>query len=81
VVAVLLGWLVLGEPLTMRTIVASAVIVVAVAIIVSARSRPSRVAVRTAPGTTPNASPAGRSGAPDSPRARATAEEAREPAA
>ena len=81
VVAVLLGWLVLGEPLTMRTIVASAVIVVAVAIIVSARSRPTKVAVRAAPGTTPSASPAGRSGAPDAPRALASAEEAREPAA
>ena len=40
VVAVLLGWLVLGEPLTLRTIVASVVIVVAVALIVSARTGP-----------------------------------------
>jgi drug/metabolite transporter (DMT)-like permease len=45
VVAVLLGAVVLGEPLTTRTIVASAVIVVAVAIIVTARTRPSRPAV------------------------------------
>ena len=81
VVAVLLGWLVLGEPLTMRTIVASAVIVVAVAIIVSARSRPTKAAIREAPGTTPNASPAVRSGAPEAPRALAAADEAREPAA
>jgi drug/metabolite transporter (DMT)-like permease len=40
VVAVLLGMVVLGEPLTTRAIVASAVIVVAVAIIVTARTRP-----------------------------------------
>jgi drug/metabolite transporter (DMT)-like permease len=41
VVAVLLGWGVLGEPVTMRTGVAMAVIVVAVVLIVSgARRRP-----------------------------------------
>ena len=39
VVAVILGWLVLAEPLTPRTIVASVVIVVAVALIVT---RPDR---------------------------------------
>jgi len=50
VVAVLLGWLVLNEPLTLRTIVASAVIVVAVAIIVTTRTRPTPAhEVETAP--------------------------------
>jgi drug/metabolite transporter (DMT)-like permease len=39
VVAVFLGWLILDEPLTVRTIVASVVIVAAVALIVTARSR------------------------------------------
>ena len=39
VVAVILGWLVLQEPLTPRTIVAGVVIVVAVALIITARSR------------------------------------------
>jgi drug/metabolite transporter (DMT)-like permease len=38
VVAVLLGWAILGEPVTLRTLVAGAVIVVAVALIVSARA-------------------------------------------
>jgi drug/metabolite transporter (DMT)-like permease len=81
VVAVLLGWLVLGEPLTMRTVVASAVILVAVAIIVSARSRPAKVAARAGPVTGTNVSPAGRSGASDPPRALTPAGEARDPAA
>ena len=40
IVAVILGWIVLNEPLTPRTIVASAVIVIAVAIIVTTRTRP-----------------------------------------
>ena len=35
-VAVLLGWLILGEPLTARTLAASAVILVGVALIVTA---------------------------------------------
>jgi drug/metabolite transporter (DMT)-like permease len=39
VVAVILGWLVLGEPLTPRTIVAGGVIVFAVALIITARGR------------------------------------------
>jgi drug/metabolite transporter (DMT)-like permease len=39
VVAVVLGWLVLAEPLTPRTLVAGAVIVFAVALIITARSR------------------------------------------
>ncbi len=38
-VAVVLGWLVLGEPITPRTLVAGAVIVAAVALIITARSR------------------------------------------
>ncbi len=42
VVAVILGWLILGEPLTLRTGVAAVVIVIAVMLIVSARSRASR---------------------------------------
>ena len=39
VVAVILGWLVLSEPLTPRTIVAGVVIVAAVALIVTGRGR------------------------------------------
>jgi drug/metabolite transporter (DMT)-like permease len=42
VVAVILGWLVLGEPIDARTIVAGAVIIFAVALIVTARSRMQR---------------------------------------
>jgi drug/metabolite transporter (DMT)-like permease len=42
VVAVFLGWLILGEPLTIRTVVASVVIVAAVVLIVTARGRPAR---------------------------------------
>lgn len=47
VVAVLLGWLFLQEPITPRTLVASLVIVVAVALIVTARGRaaPARIPV------------------------------------
>ena len=48
VVAVILGWLFLGEPLTPRTGVAAAVIVAAVALIVTARGRADR-ARRAAP--------------------------------
>ena len=43
VVAVFLGSLILGEPLTIRTIAASVVIVAAVVLIVTARGRDSRV--------------------------------------
>jgi drug/metabolite transporter (DMT)-like permease len=43
VVAVILGALILGEPLTARTAVAAGVIVLAVALIVTARSRDARV--------------------------------------
>ncbi len=48
VVAVILGWVVLAEPLTARTAVAGAVIVFAVALIVTARSRATRAAHREA---------------------------------
>ena len=41
VVAVLLGWAIAGEPVSARTLVAAAVIVGAVALIVSARKRPT----------------------------------------
>jgi drug/metabolite transporter (DMT)-like permease len=41
VVAVFLGWLILGEPITSRTLVASAIIVGAVAIITTEKSRHS----------------------------------------
>lgn len=43
VVAVFLGWLILDEPLSPRTIVASVVIVAAVVLIVTARGRAARV--------------------------------------
>lgn len=39
IVAVILGWLILGEPITLRTVVAGAIIVAAVALIITARSR------------------------------------------
>ena len=39
VVAVFLGWLILGEPVTTRTFVASVIIVVAVAIITTQRGK------------------------------------------
>lgn len=42
VVAVLLGWLILDEPITTRTLVASAIIVTAVAIITTEKSRGAR---------------------------------------
>jgi drug/metabolite transporter (DMT)-like permease len=45
VIAVLLGWLVLAEPLEPRTLAAGAIIVVAVAVIVRARGGESRRAV------------------------------------
>ena len=44
VVAVLLGWLVLDEPLTLRTGIAAVVIVIAVVLIVTARGRAARPA-------------------------------------
>jgi drug/metabolite transporter (DMT)-like permease len=42
VVAVFLGWIIAGEPVTLRTVLATAVIVSAVALIISHRTRPSR---------------------------------------
>jgi drug/metabolite transporter (DMT)-like permease len=65
IVAVILGWIVLQEPIDGRTIVAGAVIVVAVALIVTARGRMARPShepdagadgLTTPPG--PSASPA-----------------------
>lgn len=53
VVAVILGFLVLGEPLSVRTVVASAVIVAAVALIVTARTRTVAVPEEPAKGTVP----------------------------
>ena len=55
VVAVILGFLILGEPLTLRTLVASVVIVAAVALIVTARTRPTRASSSTASVTAPGA--------------------------
>lgn len=49
VVAVFLGWLVLGEAISARTVIAAAIIVGAVALIVSARSGGARAARRQAP--------------------------------
>jgi drug/metabolite transporter (DMT)-like permease len=52
VVAVILGWLVLGETIDPRTVVAGTVIIVAVALIVTARGRmrrPSPVRVQSSP--------------------------------
>lgn len=48
IVAVILGWLILGEPITARTVLAGAVIIAGVAVIVSARGRLARPAVRAA---------------------------------
>jgi drug/metabolite transporter (DMT)-like permease len=45
VVAVFLGWLILHEPITPRTIIASAIIVAAVAIITIQKNRPARKTV------------------------------------
>jgi drug/metabolite transporter (DMT)-like permease len=49
VVAVFLGWLVLGEAITARTLLAGGVIVVAVALIVSARRAPAPAPPRPTP--------------------------------
>jgi drug/metabolite transporter (DMT)-like permease len=49
VVAVVLGAIVLGEPIEPRTLLAGAIIVFAVALIVTARSRMSRPVTRVAP--------------------------------
>jgi drug/metabolite transporter (DMT)-like permease len=68
VVAVALGGLILAEPITPRTLVASAVIVAAVAMIVTARGRMTRATAPTAPrdASAPTGSPA--PGSPDHPR-------------
>lgn len=61
IIAVLLGWVVLQEPIDGRTVVAGAVIVVAVALIVTSRGRLQRPAPRAAAVTPPpgsSASPA-----------------------
>jgi drug/metabolite transporter (DMT)-like permease len=42
IVAVILGFLILGEPITPRALVAGAIVVVAVALIVTARGRVDR---------------------------------------
>ena len=58
VVAVLLGWLVLGEPVSARTVTAAAIIIASVAIITSGRARaaaPAGVA-QALPGLEPKAS-------------------------
>jgi drug/metabolite transporter (DMT)-like permease len=62
VVAVVLGWFILAEPLTPRTLVAGAVIVFAIALIITSRSRMRQ------PGAAPEAIPAraGFAPAPDS---------------
>jgi drug/metabolite transporter (DMT)-like permease len=41
IVAVGLGWLILGEPITIRTLAAGAIIIAAVALMVTARARPA----------------------------------------
>lgn len=51
-VAVFLGWLILGEPVTGRTLAAAAIIVVSVAVITSQRGR-STAPKRMAPGAAP----------------------------
>ena len=62
IVAVILGWLILQEPIDARTIVAGAVIVVAVALIVTARGRMQRPS--RAEGAAPVTSPTGPSASP-----------------
>ena len=57
-VAVLLGWVVLAEPLTRSTLVAAAAIVVSVLLIVSSRAVPARGRVIPFPGVRRNAEPA-----------------------
>lgn len=47
IVAVILGWLILDEPITPRTIVASAVIVTAVVLITLEKNKPSTTAAKT----------------------------------
>jgi drug/metabolite transporter (DMT)-like permease len=49
VVAVFLGWVILGEPLTARTLTAAALIVISVAVVTTRRSRPTAVPDRKLP--------------------------------
>ena len=69
IVAVFLGWVVLSEPLTPRTIVAGAVIVFAVALIITARGRMRQPAseplTSAGVGAVPAAPPAARRAAID----------------
>jgi len=76
VVAVALGGLILGEPITPRTLVAAAVIVGAVALIVTTRGRPARAGAgqriaesdpAVAPAVPGRAAAAGSGGAPETP--------------
>jgi drug/metabolite transporter (DMT)-like permease len=62
VVAVILGAIILGEPIEARTFIAGAVIVAAVALIVTARGRMARP--RAEPTVTTPPGPSGRRGAP-----------------
>ena len=48
VVALVLGWALAGEPITLRTLVASAVIVAAVALVITARQRAAAPATKPA---------------------------------
>ena len=64
IVAVALGAIVLSEPITPRTVIASVVIVVAVALIVTARSR---MVHQQLPGTRPAAAPVAGAAAATSP--------------
>ncbi len=57
-VAVLLGWLVLAEPLTRSTLVAAGAIVVSVLLIVGSRAVPSRGRVIPFPGVRRTSEPA-----------------------
>jgi drug/metabolite transporter (DMT)-like permease len=74
IVAVALGALILAEPISPRTIVASAIVLVAVAIIITTRGRQARAAARRpvaaetseVRATTPRPAPSGRPAAPSS---------------
>lgn len=61
IVAVILGWLILQEPIDARTLIAGAIIVVAVVLIVTSRGRMTRPASQTVAAVTP---PPGSSGSP-----------------
>jgi hypothetical protein len=61
VVAVILGWLVIGESINSRTVVAGAVIIFAVALIVTARGRMKRPGPARTDDRDPAVSPAPKS--------------------